>query len=114
LILKYEEQSIGIVRNPYERLVSMYFGSLNYIGFDKWIEQNKPEKQVILFKDCDILVRFEAWEEELKFHNLHPKDTSILDDEQITPMWDRWYTIKSKTLVYGLYYEDIETYGYSF
>ena len=114
MILKYEEQSIGIVRNPYERLVSMYFQSLNYIGFDKWIEENTPEKQIVLYKDCDILVRFEAWENELNFHNLHPKDTSILQDESITPMWDRWYTIKTKTLVYRLYYEDIETYGYSF
>ena len=58
------------------------------------------------------MVRLEAWEEELKFKNLHPKDTSILSSEEITPMWDRWYTLKTKTLVYLMYQKDIETYGY--
>ena len=65
-----------------------------------------------MYQECDHLVRFEAWEEELKFKNLHPKDTSILSSEEITPMWDRWYTLKTKTLVYLMYQKDIETYGY--
>jgi len=114
LLLNYDNKSIGVVRNPYERLVALYMQSFDFIGFDKWVLKNRPELQTVLYKDCDFLIRFEAWQEELKFHDLHPKDTSILQDEQITMMWDNWYTIKSKTLVYGLYHRDIETYGYSF
>lgn len=114
LFLNYDKQTIGVIRNPYERVVALYMQSLDYIGLDNWLAKCPPEKQVVLYKDCDHLVRFEAWEDELKFHDLHPKDTSILKDEEIVPMWNRWYTMKTKTLVYSLYREDIKTYGYSF
>ena len=67
-----------------------------------------------MYKDCQHLIRFEAWEKELKFHNLHPKDTSILEDEEVTMMWDNWYTLKTKAHVYELYRTDIKKYGYSF
>lgn len=114
LLLKYNSKTIGVVRNPYERLVALYSQSLNFIGFDNWINKYNPELQTVLYKDCDYLIRFEDWQKELEFYDLHPKDTSILDDEKITMMWDNWYTIKTKTLVYRLYRKDIETYGYSF
>tara|TARA_B100002019_G_scaffold290692_1_gene308970 strand:- start:969 stop:1325 length:357 start_codon:yes stop_codon:yes gene_type:complete len=114
LLLTYDSKTIGVVRNPYERLVALYQQSFDFIGFDNWIAKSKPELQTVLFKDCDYIIRFEAWEDELKFHNLHPKDTSILQDEQVTMMWDTWYTMKTKTLVYSIYRKDIETYGYSF
>lgn len=114
LLLNYDNKTIGVVRNPYERVVSLYMQGLDYIGFDKWLVKNKPEKQVVLYKDCDHLVRFEDWETELKLFDLHPKDTSILQDESVVPMYDKWYTMKTKTLVYSMYHEDIEYYGYSF
>ena len=114
LLLTYDSKSIGVIRNPYERLVALYQQGFDFIGFDNWIVKNKPELQTVLYKDCDYIIRFEAWQDELKFHNLHPKDTSILEDEQVTMMWDNWYTMKTKTLVYSIYRKDIETYGYSF
>ena len=78
LLLHYDNKTIGVVRNPYERVVNLYMESLDYIGLDNWIAKYPPEKQVVLYKNCDHLVRFEAWEDELKFAKLHPKDTSIL------------------------------------
>lgn len=114
LLLNYDNKTIGVVRNPYERAVALYMQSFDFIGLDNWLRKYKPEQQRILYKDCDYIIRFEAWQEELKFHDLHPKDTSILQDEQVTMMWDNWYTIKTKTLVYRMYRKDIETYGYSF
>lgn len=114
LILQYENETIGVVRNPYERLIALYIQSFDFIGLDNWIDKYKPELQSVMYKDCQHLIRFEAWEEELKFHNLHPKDTSILDDEEVTLMWDKWYTLRTKTHVYELYAADIEKYGYSY
>ena len=114
MILYDKDKSIGVVRNPYERIVAMYMQSFDFIGLDNWIEKYKPVTQVELLKNCDYIIRFEAWKEELKFYNLHPKDTSILEDEKETMMWDNWYTMRTKTLVYKLYRKDIETYGYSF
>lgn len=114
LILKCDNETIGVVRNPYERIVSLYIQSLDYIGMDAWVDKSTPELQTVLYKDCDHIVRFEAWKEELIFSNLHPKDTSILQDETVQPMWERWYTLRSRQHIYELYREDIKVYGYSY
>ena len=114
LKLKYKNNSIGVVRNPYERVVTEYFYSFNYIGFDKWVTEYTPKLQVELYKDCDYIINFNDWQQELKELNLHPKDTSVLEDVKIVTDWKRWYTMKSKTYIAVLYKDDIMTYGYSF
>tara|TARA_Y100000356_G_C11051634_1_gene179059 strand:+ start:131 stop:481 length:351 start_codon:yes stop_codon:yes gene_type:complete len=114
LKLKYKNKSIGIVRNPYERVVTEYYYSFNYIGFDKWAKEFPLTPQTELYKNCDYIVNFDNWKQELKEFNLHPKDTSILDDVKIVTDWNRWYTMRSKTHIAGLYKDDIMTYGYSF
>ena len=67
LILQCDNETIGVVRNPYERIVSLYIQSLDYIGMDAWVDKSTPELQTVLYKDCDHIVRFEAWKEELNF-----------------------------------------------
>ena len=114
LFLTCDDKSIGVVRNPYERVVTEYFYSFNYIGFDNWITEFTPLPQVELYKDCDYIINYSDWQQELKELDLHPKDTSILEDVKIVEDWRRWYTIKSKTHVAVLYKDDITTYGYSF
>jgi len=114
LILKDNKNKIGVVRNPYERVVTEYFYSFNYIGFDKWLTEFTPAPQVELYKNCDIIINFNDWQKELQELNLQPKDTSILDDIKIITDWQRWYTIKSKNYVAVLYKDDITTYGYTF
>ena len=47
LFLEYDKAKIPVIRNPYERLVSLYRDSWDYIGFDKWIEKSK---ELILHK----------------------------------------------------------------
>ena len=114
LLLTYDSKTIGVVRNPYERLVALYQQSFDFIGFDNWIVKSKPELQTVLFKDCDYIIRFEAWEDELKFHNLHPKDTSILKSLKVNQDWKNWYTLRTRTMIAELYHNDIVTYGYSY
>ena len=48
LIIKDKNNTIGVVRNPYERVVTEYFYSFNYIGFDKWVTECTPKPQVEL------------------------------------------------------------------
>ena len=48
LILKTDNKTIGVVRNPFEKAVSDYYASLNYIGFEKWITKQTPEYQTLL------------------------------------------------------------------
>ena len=49
LLLTCDNKTIGVVRNPFERVVTEYFYSFNYIGFDKWITKFTPTPQVELF-----------------------------------------------------------------
>ena len=114
LILKCKNKTIGVIRNPYERAVSEYFVSLNYIGFDKWIYDFTPEQQTDLYKDCDYIIRYESWEQDLKDLNLHPKDTSILESLKVNQDWKNWYTLRTRTMIAELYHNDIITYGYSY
>ena len=114
LILKTNNKTIGVVRNPYHKAIADYYASLNYIGFDKWIHKSMPPQQVSLYKNCDYIIRYESWKQDLEELKLHPKDTSILDDVKIITDWQRWYTIKSKNYVAVLYKDDITTYGYTF
>ena len=64
LIIKDKNNTIGVVRNPYERVVTEYFYSFNYIGFDKWVTECTPKPQVELYKDCDYIINFNDWEQE--------------------------------------------------
>ena len=114
LILKDNKNKIGVVRNPYERVVTEYFYSFNYIGFDKWLTQFTPAPQVELYKNCDIIINFNDWQKELQELNLQPKDTSILDDVKEIDGWRNWYTLHTRTTIGVLYKEDIITYGYSY
>ena len=114
LILKDNKNKIGVVRNPYERVVTEYFYSFNYIGFDKWLTQFTPAPQVELYKNCDIIINFNDWQKELQELNLQPKDTSILDDVKEIDGWRNWYTLHTRTTIGVLYKDDITTYGYSY
>ena len=49
LLLNCDNHSIGVVRNPFERVVTEYFYSFNYIGFDKWATEFTPTPQVELY-----------------------------------------------------------------
>tara|TARA_R100001510_G_C7503820_1_gene106375 strand:+ start:204 stop:554 length:351 start_codon:yes stop_codon:yes gene_type:complete len=114
LILNTKSKTIGVVRNPFEKVVSDYYASLNYIGFDKWVVKETPEYQTLLYKDCDHIIRLEAWERDLKDLDLVPKDTSILESTKVVYDWRSWYTLKTRTMIAQLYHNDIITYGYTY
>ena len=46
LLLNCDNHSIGVVRIPFERVVTEYYYSFNYIGFDKWATKFTPTPQV--------------------------------------------------------------------
>ena len=114
LILKTNNKTIGVVRNPFHKAIADYYASLNYIGFDKWIHKSMPPQQVSLYKDCDYIIRYESWKQDLKELKLHPKDTSILESLKVNQDWRNWYTLRTRTMIAELYHNDIVTYGYSY
>ena len=114
LILKTNNKTIGVVRNPFHKAIADYYASLNYIGFDRWIHESMPPQQVSLYKDCDYIIRYESWKHDLKYLDLHPKDTSILESLKVNEDWRTWYTLRTRTIIAELYLKDITTYGYSY
>ena len=114
LILKTNNKTIGVVRNPFHKAIADYYASLNYIGFDRWIHESMPPQQVSLYKDCDYIIRYESWKQDLKDLDLHPKDTSILESLKVNEDWRNWYTLRTRTMIAELYHNEIVTYGYSY
>ncbi len=113
LYLELDDKLIGVARNPYERAVALYKHSFYWIGFDKWLLEEKPKTQCSLYEDCDYIVHLENWREELEDLGV-PTNNSFLEKVWISTDYKRWYTMKSLTLVSELYKEDIIRFGYSY
>lgn len=105
---------VGVVRNPFERVVTLYFHGLDYIGLDNWVEAHKPELQVNLYKDCNFIIRLEHWERDLAELDIEVKDTSELERAFYSDQWRRWYTMRTRTHITELYHQDLMTFGYSY
>jgi len=114
LILTYEGEDIAVVRDTYERAVYEYMQSYDFIGFDNWLLEGNLLSQKELYKDCTHFIDFKDWENELDMLNLHPKDTSIMAGQKSISDYKNWYTMKSITLMYQLYHEEIDHFGYSY
>jgi hypothetical protein len=115
LYLEYDNGSIGVIRNPYERLVALYRGSWKWTGFDNWIKESKLQSQVELYKDCDMIITLENWEQDLIALNIEQvTNSSILMEQTIAEDYRRWYTDKSLNMTAELVKPDLVTYGYSY
>ena len=114
LYLEYDSGTIGVIRNPYERLVALYRNSWDWIGFDKWIEKSNLLSQVELYKECNEIITLEHWEQDCIALDIEPIDSSILMKQTISNDYRRWYTNKSLILVAKIIKPDLDTYGYSY
>jgi hypothetical protein len=114
LILEDGDVKIAVVRNTYERAVFHYMHGLDFIGFDNWLMEGNLTNQAELYKDCDHLIAFDDWQNELKFLDLHPKDTSVMEGQVGISDYKNWYTLKSRQVIFHLYMDEIKLYGYSY
>lgn len=114
ILITTNNKTIGVTRNPYERVVSLYMLSLEYVGLDKWIDKHKPIMQTEMFEKCDYLIRFENWEQELLDLEVEVIDKSEVEKSIEMYDWKGWYTLNTRSHVAELYHNDIITYGYSY
>lgn len=114
LILQSGNETIGVIRNSYERAVFHYLHGLNWIGFDKWLGEKFLTNQVDLYKECTQLIIFDDWENELKNLGLVVKDTSIMNGQKTITDWKSWYTLKSRMVIAELYKDEITSYGFRY
>jgi len=114
LILTYEGKDIAVVRNSYERAVACYLQGMDWIGFDTWLSEGNLLDQKKLYKNCTYFIDFKDWKNELETLDLHPKDTSVMAGLNHISDYKNWYTMKSITLMYQLYSEEINHFGYDY
>lgn len=112
LILTDNKVQVGVVRNTYERAVFYYSNSLNYIGFEKWLEEGHLKCQVKMYKKCDYTIDFKNWEQELKELQITPINLEIMDGQVELYDWKNWYTLKSIQTMNKLFSEEITKYGF--
>ncbi len=114
LFLESDSGNIGVIRNPYERLVSLYRDSWDYCGFDIWVGKSDIKPQVELYRDCKYIISLEHWEQDILGLGIEPKNSSILTEQTISDDYKRWYTNKSLLVCVRLIKPDLDTYGYSY
>jgi hypothetical protein len=114
LFLEYDNGKLAVIRNPYERLVSLYRDSWDWYGFDKWVINNNIKPQAELYSDYDEVITLEYWEQDCIALDIEPIDSSILMKQTVSNDYKRWYTNKSLIIVAKIIKPDIDTYGYSY
>ena len=106
---------VGIIRNPYERIIHEYKESWDWIGLADWIYKTELKPQCELYKDCDTVVCLENWESDFRMLDLTPNKNSMNKlYKHYSEDYRRWYSQDMKELVHHIVLPDLQTYGYRF
>jgi hypothetical protein len=94
IYIELGDKKIGVVRNPYERVVNLYRESWNWCGFEKWLAKAESD-----FKALGITPDKKSME------LLYKKYSSD---------YRRWYDTSLKDMITPIAQTDLDTYGYRF
>ena len=113
--IEIDTLKVGILRNPYERVIHLYKESWDWIGLEKWLEKVALQPQCELFRDCDAVVCLENWEADFRMLDLTPSENSMNKlSKNYSEDYRRWYSEEMKSLVDQIVRPDLDTYGYRF
>ena len=113
--IEIDTLKVGILRNPYERVIHLYKESWDWIGLEKWIEKTTITSQLELSKECDVVVCLESWEDDFKSLGITPDKNSMNKlCKHYSEDYRRWYSEEMKSLVDQIVRPDLDTYGYRF
>lgn len=114
-LIEIDNYKIGIIRNPYERIITEYKGSWDWIGLENWLKKEALQPQCELFRDCDTVVCLENWEVDFRMLDLTPDENSMNKlSKNYSEDYRRWYSEEMKSLVDQIVRPDLDTYGYRF
>ena len=116
ILIELSNKQIGIVRNPYERIITLYRDSWNWIGLEKWLSKAHIQPQCTLYKDYDGIVRLEEWRSDFADLGLQVPDKKYMKylHKKYSTDYTRWYGTNLKDMVAPLVKPDLDTYGYRF
>ena len=112
--IELDNDKVGIVRNPYERIINLYKESWDWVGLETWLEKTKIEPQCELFKGKQT-VCLEDWQVDFDALDLSPDKNSMNKlYKHYSEDYRRWYSEEMKSLVHQIVLPDLHTYGYRF
>ena len=116
ILIELSDKQIGIVRNPYERIITLYRESWDWIGLENWLSRTNIQPQCTLYTDCDSIVRLENWESDCLDLDFTIPDENALKmlDKKYSTDYKRWYGTNLKDIVSDIVKPDLDTYGYRF
>jgi len=114
LFLHSNNKFIGVVRNPYERIVHAYIHGLYWIGLPEWLDETSILSQVETYKGADYIITLENWEQDLKHQKIKVNDPSPLPTTNIVRDYQRWFDKELLKKVKPLVQPDLDRWGYSF
>jgi len=114
LFLHSNNKFIGVVRNPYERIIAAYVDGLYWIGLSAWIDEIKPLSQVETYKGADYIITLENWEQDLHHQKIVVNDPSPLPTTRRVSNYQRWYSKELLKQVNPIVQPDLDRWGYSF
>lgn len=114
-ILTDSDKNIGIVRNPFERVISLYKASWGYSTLAQWLDSNEITPQCELYKDCDAVITLESWKTDSEALGITPdKDILTKLESMYSSDYKRWYGEELKKRIEAIAQSDLDTYGYRF
>jgi|TARA_B110000240_G_C13175977_1_gene315661 hypothetical protein len=115
IYIELGDKKIGVVRNPYERVVNLYRESWNWCGFEKWLAKAEILSQTEVYRDCIFVVTLESWESDFKALGITPDKKSMeLLYKKYSSDYRRWYDTSLKDMITPIAQTDLDTYGYRF
>tara|TARA_Y100000361_G_scaffold145824_1_gene155524 strand:- start:219 stop:581 length:363 start_codon:yes stop_codon:yes gene_type:complete len=116
ILIEVSDLKIGIIRNPYERVISLYRASWNWIGIEDWIKKSNLKPQCELYDTYDGVVRLEEWKQDFADLGLQVPDKKYMKylHKKYSTDYTRWYGTNLKDMVAPLVKPDLDTYGYRF
>ena len=113
-ILKDGTSVVGVVRNPYERLVASYYESWGYESFGQFLKSNVFRSQSYIYYGLPV-VSLNSWQEDLERIDFGSDEESVdLSSVEIYTDYKRYFNQELFEYVEPIVQPDIVKFGFTF